>query len=429
MLLNSSGLFLLKSVAKMATSIDVPYIDRISVFLASCRHLLNYNAISSLISLFYLLCAGSLFFDVVHHMLHRCEKSSHPLFKRLARIHHYHHLYFTRHLQFDKKYLRQNQFQALPLELALQIFGTILGYTFSTLVTPTPLVWTKPNHVWYIIGFQVTRTAFVIATSGRDSNHLVYQTAPKDPNWIFVGPEFHSLHHVYPDRYIGSFIKALDWICGTAYSFRGKRFVITGANEKFGQAIVAELEREGVNGIHKLDIGTDWNHDDFENAIPLLSNSDVLILAHSLKGQDEVESNCKSAIRLIKLFKKHKVINRVGPTLPEVWYVGNESEVHLSWGNRRTLRCSQQERGFLPHARYFYDDPNILYRHIVPSSFCSIMKFGVQSTAVQEARFAMWWIRRGARYVTGLYIGAAYLNYLRFIFSSPYAQDEEEVPK
>ncbi|KAJ5547656.1 hypothetical protein N7513_004890 [Penicillium frequentans] len=148
-------------------------------------------------------------------------------------------------MQFDKKYLRQNQFQALPLELALQIIGTILGYVFSALVTPSALIWIKPTHLWYIIGIQVTRTAFVIITSGRDSNHLVYQIAPKDSNWMFVGPEFHSLHHVYPDRYIGSFIKVLDWICGTAYSFRGKRFVITGAKGDLVKQLLQSLSVKG----------------------------------------------------------------------------------------------------------------------------------------------------------------------------------------
>lgn len=413
----------------MVTSIHVPCIDRISAFVAYCRHLLSYNVFSSFIPLLYLLCAGSLFFDVVHHMLHRCKKSSHPLFQRLARVHRYHHLYFTRHMQFDRKYLRQNQFQALPLELALQIIGTILGYIFSALVTPSALVWIKPSHLWYVIGIQVTRTAVVIIMSGRDSNHLVYKIVPKDPNWVLVGPEFHSLHHVYPDRYIGSFVKVLDWICGTAYSFRGKRFVVTGANGGFGQAIIAELQREGVNSIHKLDLGTDCEHDNFENAVPLLSNSDVLILAHSLQDQDKAESNCKSAIRLIKLFKKHKITNNVGPTLPEVWYVDNEKGIHVSSGDRQIPHCSQSQREFLPYARSFYDDPDILYRHIVPSSFCSIMKPGVQSTAVQDATCAMWWIRRGARYVSGSCIGAVGLNYFGFIFSRPYAEDDGEISK
>lgn len=407
----------------MVTSIDVLPIHKISTFVVSCRCLLSYNTFSTLIFLFYLHCAGSLFFDVVHHMLHRCKKSSHPLFQCLARAHRYHHLYFTRQMQFDKKYLRQNQFQALPLELALQILGAMLGYIFSALVTPTALVLIKPVYLWYIIGIQITRTAFVIATSGRDSNHLVYQTAPKDPNWIFVGPEFHSLHHVYPDRYIGSFIKVLDWICGTAYSFRGKRFVIAGEIGDFGQAIVAELEREGVNSIRKLDFGTDWNHDNFDNAIPVLTKSDILILAHGFKKSDAVGENCEPAIRLIKLFKKHKVINNAGPTLPEVWYVGNDSEAHPSGEDVQALHCSQSSQKFLPYARSFYDDTDILYRHIVPSLFYSRSKSG-DRPVVQEARSAMWLIRRGSRYATGGCIGSACLEYLRFMLCIPCAQDD-----
>jgi hypothetical protein len=327
-------------------------------------------------------------------------------------------------MQFDKKYLRQNQFQALPLELVLQIIGTILGYAFATLVTPTTLVWIKSAHLCFMIGTQIVRTAYVIVMSGRDSNHLVYGIAPKDPNWIFVGPEFHALHHVYPDRYIGSFVKILDWIYGTAYTFRGKRFVITGASEAFGQAIVAELEREGVDSIQRLQYGTDWDHGNFENAIPALSNSDVLVLAHDLKDYDAVELDCRSTIRLIKLFKKHKANNHAGSTLPEVWYVGNEIGFQSSWGNLQTL-YSQSSQKFLPHARSFYDDPDILYRHVVSSPIDSSAKSGV-SSAAREASHAIWWIRRGARYVIGPCRGTAYLNYFKFILCIPYAQESLE---
>ncbi|KAJ5646408.1 hypothetical protein N7490_002780 [Penicillium lividum] len=323
-------------------------------------------------------------------------------------------------MQFDKKYLRQNQFQALPLELALQIMGSILGYIFAALVTPAGLLWTTPNHLWFVIGIQIVRTACVILMSGRDSNHLVYKIAPKDPNWVFVGPEFHTLHHVYPDRYIGSFVKILDWICGTAYSFRGKRFAITGANGAFGQAIVSELEREGVKGIRKFKFGTDWDHDNFENVIPVLAGSDILILADGCKEQGAVESNCNSAVQLVKLFKKYRATHPAGPTLPEVWYVGNEMEFHQPWGNMQQL--SGVEGGFLPYARLFTNDHDILYRHIVLSTFQSSV-VTADTSAHRAAKYAMWWIRRGATYVPITYTGTACLNYLKFMFYIPYAQD------
>ncbi|KAJ5664884.1 uncharacterized protein N7477_007332 [Penicillium maclennaniae] len=248
------------------------------------------------------------------------------------------------------------------------------------------------------------RTAFVIFTSGRDSNHLIYKIAPKDPNWLFVGPEFHSLHHVYPDRYIGSFIKVLNWILA------------------FGRAIVTELEREGVNCIRKLKFGTDWDHNNFDKALAVLSTSDVLILAHGSKDQDAVESNCNSAIRLVKLYKQYRVANPSDPTLPEVWYVGSEIEFHPSWGNAPLQRYSQSKRQFLPHPRSFYDDPDILYRHIVPASFHSSMGPAVLA-ADGAAKYAMWWIRRGARYIPVTYTGVAYLNYFKFVLCVPYAQD------
>ncbi|KAJ6107182.1 hypothetical protein N7523_008505 [Penicillium sp. IBT 18751x] len=325
-------------------------------------------------------------------------------------------------MQFDKKYLQQNRFQALPLELALQVLGTILGYILASFMISDALVWSTRSHLCIIIGIQMLRTAFVIFKSGRDSNHLIYKIAPKDPNWLFVGPEFHSLHHVYPDRYIGSFIKVLDWILGTAYSFRRKRFVITGASGAFGRAIVTELEREGVNCIRKLKFGTEWDHNNFEKALAVLSTSDVLILAHGTKDQDAIESNCNSAIRLIELFKQYRVANSSDPTLPEVWYLGSEIEFHPSWGNAQLQRYSQSKRQFLPHARSFYDDPDILYRHIVPASFHSSMGPAILA-ADGAAKWAMWWIRRGARYVPVTYTGIAYLNYIKFKFFVPYAQE------
>jgi NAD(P)-dependent dehydrogenase (short-subunit alcohol dehydrogenase family) len=325
-------------------------------------------------------------------------------------------------LKFDKKYLRRNQFQALPLELAIKIFGIILGYITATLVTPDGLVWTTRKHLWLTLGFEILRSSFVIFMEGRDSNHLTYKGVPKDPNWIFAGPEFHSLHHVYPDRYIGSFVKVFDWIWGTAYSFKHKRFVITGGSGAFGRAITTQLEREGVRCIRNLKFGIDWDHHQVGKTLPVLAECDILVLAHGSNGQDAVQSNCDSAIRLIKSFKKYRIANPACLTLPEVWYVGSEAELHPSWGIAQLQHYSMSKRKFLPHARSFYDDRDIIYRHIVPSSFHSPMGSAIIS-ADMAAKCAMWWIRRGARYIPVTYTGIAYLNYFNFIYRVPYAQD------
>ncbi|KAJ5943441.1 hypothetical protein N7516_003609 [Penicillium verrucosum] len=328
-------------------------------------------------------------------------------------------------MNFDDKYLWQNSVQALPLELGLQIFGTVLGYVFATWATPIGLMWITQSHLWLMICIQIIRGTVVILASGRDSNHLVYKTAPKDPNWIFAGPEYHALHHVYPDRYIGSFIKLFDWVWGTAYSVRGKRVVVTGGNGAFGRAIIAELEQEGVQSIHSLKFGVDWDYQNFEKAIAALSACDVLILAHGTKGQDAVESNCNSAVRLVQLFKQNRPIDETSPTLPEVWYVGSEIELHPAFGNKELQRYSQSKRRFLPHARSFFDDSDIIYRHIVPSAFQSPMGPAILS-AGWAAKCTMFWIRRGARYVPVTYTGFAYLNYFKFMYLVPYAQGKDK---
>ncbi|KAJ5499095.1 hypothetical protein N7453_008146 [Penicillium expansum] len=329
-------------------------------------------------------------------------------------------------MNFDDKYLWQNLAQALPLELGLQLFGTALGYVFAILVTPIDVVWITRSHLWSVIGIQILRTSIVMLASGRDSNHLVYKTAPKDPNWIFAGPEFHALHHVYPDRYMGSFIKLFDWVWGTAYSVRGKRFVITGGSGAFGQAIVAELQQEGVQSIRSLKFGVDWDHQHFEKAIEALSACDVLILAHGTKGQDAVESSCNSAVQLVQLLKQNRPFNKTSPTLPEVWYVGSEIEFHPAFGNTELQRYSESKRRFLPHARSFFDDPDIIYRHIVTPAFQSPMGPAILS-AGWAARCTMCWIRRGARYIPVTYTGFAYLNYFKFMCWVPYAQDTDKL--
>ncbi|CAG8071743.1 unnamed protein product [Penicillium olsonii] len=373
---------------------------------------------SSLLPVVYLFTVGSLFFDVVHYQLHQCTRSSHPLLRRLARIHNFHHLYYNRKMKFDHKYLRQNQFQALPLELGFQVIGSCLGYIAVLALSAER--WVTGTHLWTLIGIQILRTVFVIATEGRDSNHLTYQTAPKDPSWMFVGPEFHCLHHVYPKRYIGSFVKCFDWVWGTACSFRSKRFVVTGASGAFGQAMVAELEREGVQCIRTLKFGSDWNNDDFEGVISTFSESDVLILAHGSKGENATASNCDSSVRLVQLFKQHSRSRETHSTLPEVWYVGSEIEFHPAWGIAELQRYSISKRKFLPYARSFFDDPDILYRHIVPSSFQSSMGYAIVS-GTWAAKVTMWWIHRGARYIPTTYTGIAFLNYVKFMWWVPHA--------
>ncbi|KAF7595695.1 hypothetical protein BBP40_005139 [Aspergillus hancockii] len=365
------------------------------------------------VSFFYLYLAGSVFFDTAHWLLHKWSKSQWKFLRWLAYCHQFHHLYYNRALKFNNRYLRQNAWIALPLEMACKILGSIAGWLLAHQLM-TDNIDIAPLVVVSI--FEAIRTLVVIAMSGQDSNHVAYDTVPKDHSWLFVGPEFHALHHVHPDRYMGSMVKLFDWIAGTAYSLRSKRVVLTGGSGAFGKAIEKQLLAEGVKDIQKLRFGKDWTHQDFSRLGPVLEEADILVLAHGTKGMDAMDANCNSSIRFAELFLERKSVEhmRQGKTIPEIWYVGSEIEVHPAWGIPEMQRYSASKRAFLPYARALYDDPRVTYRHIVPAAFESSMGKAIVSPD-WAARVALWWIHRGAYYVPVTYTGLAFLNFFKFL--------------
>jgi hypothetical protein len=171
-----------------------------------------------------------------------------------------------------------------------------------------------------------------------------------------------------------------------------------------------------VKDIKKLHFGKDWTHHDVSGVSHFLEKSDILILAHGTKGRDAMDANCKSTMRLIELFLRRKAIDntRQAKTVPEIWYVGSEIEIHPAWGNPEMQRYSASKRAFLPYARALYDDPRVIYRHIVPAAFESPMGKAIVSPD-WAAHVALWWIRRGAYYVPVTYTGLAFLNFFKFL--------------
>ncbi|KAL4796547.1 hypothetical protein BDV19DRAFT_388054 [Aspergillus venezuelensis] len=364
---------------------------------------------------------SSLFFDTAHFLLHRWSKSRYKALRCLARCHSYHHLYYNRSLKFDNKYRWKNACVALPLEMVCLCTGALLGW-LSLLQLPglcgrsfgsTPLL--------AVIALHMIRIFMVVCMRGRDSNHVVYETVPKDQGWLFVGPQFHALHHVYPDRYMGSVMRMFDWIAGIAYCLKGKDVLITGGSGAFGTAIIQRLRSEGVRKIHTLKFGEDWTHNDFDHVASVFQQTkpDILILAHGTKSQDAMSANCTSTVRLIRLYMEcilaRKDDIKTRKTLPEIWYVGSETELHPAFGGPEMHRYLASKRAFLPYARALYDDTRLIYRHIVPASFQSPMGGAIVS-ADWAASVMMWWIRRGAQYVPVTYTGIAYLNFFKFLF-------------
>ncbi|RAK99823.1 uncharacterized protein BO80DRAFT_477256 [Aspergillus ibericus CBS 121593] len=368
----------------------------------------------------YLYTTGSLFYDTIHYILHQGTNSPWRLLRFLSTCHQYHHFHYNQSLNFNDRYLKRNIFIALPLELLCQMLGSVVGRIIAQPYLHPTNIPILNQCLSLTLLIQITRTLLVMTMSGRDSNHIItFDTVPKDTNWVFVGPHFHALHHIHPDRYMGSMIKLVDWVAGTAYSFRHKRVILTGGTGAFGSALEKQLLCEGVRGITKLRYGRDWTHGDFTRVGCILREADILILAHGSKDVDAMAANCHSSIQLIETFleekEKYKTRGKKPTPMPEIWYIGSEIELHPAWGIPELQRYSASKRAFVPYARGLYQNPKVLYRHIVPAAFQSSMGKAIVS-ADWAASVTMWWIHRGAWYVPVTYTGLAVVNYFKFRF-------------
>jgi sterol desaturase/sphingolipid hydroxylase (fatty acid hydroxylase superfamily) len=357
---------------------------------------------------------GTITFDAVHYALHVCWESNNPYVKKIGFLHQCHHYFFNRRLRFNDKYFWLNTLVEGPLEVASQILGICAGYMFLI-----KIVYIHPYT--YILTVAVAIIRFCIAMlleKGMDSNHVSYVGfVKKDLNCILVGPEFHALHHLYPNRYFSSFLRLFDWLFGTAYKLEGRRITITGSSGAFGKPLKKLLEeREGVRFVQTLAYGVDFTYSDYTRTIPVLESTDILILCHGSKVKDAMLANCDSFVTLIELFKKHRKsgLQKVN-SLPEVWAIGSEIELHPAWGNKELQIYLESKRTFAQYAKAYYYDKNILYRHIVPSAFSSRMGPGLISgkTAVD---IAMFFIRRGCQYVPVTYTTLAFWNFFKFLY-------------
>lgn len=350
---------------------------------------------------------GSLFFDLVHCVAHRSHQSRFRLLRLLGQAHTAHHRYFDRNLKFNKQFIYANLISHMPLEFFCQAIGSTLSWLCCDALFDQTM-----HTLTLVLVVQISRTCVVAWNLGHDSNHLSYTKLPKDPYLVVVGPQYHALHHVDPQNYFGSMVRFVDWILGTASTLRGRRVAMTGSSGALGKALCKQLQEE-VSCIKGLQYGVHWSYDSYAAIEPILVNTDILILAHGSKNKDAFQANCESAATLIGLFKKART--RSKPELkPEVWYIGSEAEFHGSWEDSMKT-YTDSKRSFAEYARGFYDDGDILYRHVVPAAFQSNMGAALVS-ADWAARVSLWWIRRGARYVPVTYTGFALANYFRFMY-------------
>jgi len=350
------------------------------------------------LGLFFL---GTVAFDAVHWFLHYCDDRGWPILSDIGHAHCAHHDFLDRNLEIQEDYTRENLVYHVVPEFLTRVVATVPFYLLL--------------DFWAVTAVLVVHTAtflVVLANQGVDSHHVEVESLDSPGQSPFVDIDYHLLHHVYPNNYYASVLRLFDQLAGTGCQLEGRRVTVTGSSGAFGEPMVDLLREEGVETIHRLKFGEDWDYDDYSTLDEVLPETDILILAHGSKVDRAMEANCESFVRMIEKFRR-KAADRA--VVPEVWAVGSEIESHPHWGDEELKIYKRSKVAYSKYARGYYAADDLLYRHIVPSAFTSPMGKGLISGRT-AAKVALVFIRRGFEYVPVTYTGIALLNYPKFLF-------------
>jgi hypothetical protein len=346
------------------------------------------------------LYAGAAFIgDIVHQFLHWAARARWPILARLGGMHEAHHQFMGPDLRINRKHQTQNLLSHRVPEYLTLVLATSAGF------------WILPRAVVLLtMAFETTLVLIGTLRGGLDSNHQEKRPRRWSHLGLMVGPMYHGLHHMFPESYMGSVTRLFDVLFAKGCQIRGRRFAVTGASGALGAPLVRILERRGGH-VTSLKFGRDYDYDDYSRLDPALAQADVLVLCHGSKVQNAMQANCDSFVAIIERYRLHQK----GLRPLEVWAVGSEIEAHPAWGDRDLEIYLRSKRAFARHARRYFHDVEMLYRHIVPSAFTSPMGKGLMSGRA-AATTAMFFISRGFRYIPVTYTGIAFLNWFRFVW-------------
>ncbi|WP_375450403.1 hypothetical protein [uncultured Devosia sp.] len=337
-------------------------------------------------------------FDALHWVLHRWEGSRFGLLRTFSSWHWVHHKFLGRDMQINPAYVQQNLWLHILPEYLTSIVGTLL---FLVLFPWPPVA--------LVVAVRTAMLAMTLKEEGLDYNHMSMSRVGGRQGLLWVDNNYHAMHHVYPQAFFSSFANVFDLLFGTGNQISGRRFLVTGAGGAFGSAMVEQLIKAG-GVVETAKSGRDFSAGNYAAMREKLARADVLVLAHGAKSEDTWNANVVTFTDLIDLFTALGA-TRLAP--PEVWALGSEIELHGDMGMDELKAYSLSKRAFAARARDYYRSDALLYRHIVPSSFTSPMGKGAMSAATAVA-IALFFIRRGVKYVPVTLTGMALLNYFRF---------------
>jgi hypothetical protein len=342
-------------------------------------------------------------FDTVHWALHRWTKSRIALLRTFASWHHVHHRFLDGKMQVHMDLAGTNFWAHLVPEFLTSLAGTAVFYLFFNWIPVTAVVLI---HVWNF--------ANNIRTEGMDGNHMSMNRVSGQQSLFKVNAAYHAMHHITPDNFYSSYLNVFDLLFGRSCTIRHRRFLITGASGAFGSAMKARIERLG-GIVETAKHSVDFAAGDTERMQSRLQRADVLILCHGAKGAEAWDANYTTFVELSDLFIS---LGKERLVPPEIWAVGSEAEFHGDMGQANLVDYAASKRAFARRAVSYYRNPDVLYRHIVPSAFTSALGPGPMS-ANAAAGIALFLIRRGFSYVPVTLTTLALWNYFRFIRQTP----------
>ncbi|MEO6394545.1 MAG: hypothetical protein ABIO40_01370 [Devosia sp.] len=348
---------------------------------------------------------STLLFDALHYLLHSWGRSRIGLLRRFASWHWVHHAFLDRHMRVHLDLTRKNLIYHVMPEYLTSLAGTVI---FFAVFPWPPVAAIALLRTWMLV--------LTIKEEGIDGNHMAMDRVSGRQGLLWVGADYHAMHHIYPENFYSSFSNVFDLAFGTSCQISGRRFLITGANGAFGSAVKARLEKLGAI-VETAKSGVDFAPGNYEPMRDKLARAQILVLAHGAKNEAAWDANYTTFVDLIDMFivaGKDRLIP------PEVWALGSEAELHGDMGVPDLKDYAASKRAFAQRARSYYQNPALIYRHIVPSSFTSAMGPGPMS-AHTAAGIALFFIRRGFSYVPVTLTTLAIWNYFRFRSLKPNA--------
>jgi len=276
-----------------------------------------------------LLLLGTLAFDVLHVALHRWTSSRWSLLRAVAGLHSVHHEFLDRDLRIHEDLVPANVMCHVVPEYLVQVAVTVgLG---SLLEFPLLAV---------LVAIFLETLVFALImkpTPGFDLNHRHVDRLRAYRPRYFCLPEYHLLHHVYPDAYFGSWIKTLDHWLGTGTAIRGRKVALTGGQSECGRVLRRELFADNP----VIDIDDNLLGQPVA-LVRALREADILVLCHA--GNPDLPRR-----ELIERFYEE---NRERRVPVEVWAITRPDEF-------------QNDRAFAEFAKKLFRAGKVIYRHLV----------------------------------------------------------------